>query len=210
MTPEQNSTESLPAILPVFPLNALLFPRWQLPLVIFEPRYLNMLDDVMSSHHMIGMIQALGGDRSAPSLAKIGCLGRVDKFIESEDGRYHIVLTGLSRYKVAEEQNVQTPYRQVKADYSMFSADLKEPDGDDLPDRLRIEAACDIYANHTIGPALPHIRAFDDSPYEVMINALIVSCPFRPIEKQALLEAATLKARSEMLIKLLAMAGGNN
>jgi Lon protease-like protein len=121
----------LPLVIPVFPLDGvLLLPGGQLPLNIFEPRYLNMLDDVMSGERMIGMIQtrANGSSDEAhnPSLAPIGCAGRVTSFAETSDGRYLITLTGVCRFRAGDELPVRTPYRQVRADYAAFEADLQE------------------------------------------------------------------------------------
>lgn len=116
----------LPATIPVFPLSgALMLPHSQLPLNIFEPRYLNMIDDAMMGDRVIGMIQTVpGGDRSQPNLAKVGCLGRITSFSETPDGRYLITLTGLCRFKIDTELTVMTPYRQVQADYTDFGGDL--------------------------------------------------------------------------------------
>lgn len=100
----------LPDILPVFPLSGvLLFPRWSLPLNIFEPRYLNMIDDAMAGHRIIGMIQSQNDDRTHPSLVKTGCAGRITSYSETDDGRYLISLTGICRFGVSDELGVETP-----------------------------------------------------------------------------------------------------
>ena len=121
----------LPLVIPVFPLDGvLLLPGGQLPLNIFEPRYLNMLDDVMSGERMIGVIQTRAGgpgdEAHHPSLAPIGCVGRVTSFAETSDGRYLVTLTGVCRFRAGDELPVRTPYRQVRADFTAFEADLRE------------------------------------------------------------------------------------
>src|SRR4051794_24850425 len=115
----------LPQMIPVFPLDgALLLPGGELPLQIFEPRYLNMIDDVMGGDRIIGMIQTKpGGDRERPALAKVGCLGRITSFAETSDGRYLITLTGLCRFEAGEELAMQGPYRQLRADYRPYEGD---------------------------------------------------------------------------------------
>ena len=115
----------LPELIPVFPLDgALLLPGCQLPLQIFEPRYLNMVDDAMSGHRIIGMIQTTGGgDRTRPSLAEVGCVGRVTAYAETGDGRYLITLTGVCRFVAGDELDINTPYRQVRPDYGRFASD---------------------------------------------------------------------------------------
>src|SRR5688572_20297593 len=110
----------LPQVIPVFPLDgALLLPHGALPLNIFEPRYLNMVDDAMAGERLIGMVQTRnGGERDRPRLASVGCVGRITSFSETGDGRYLITLTGVSRFTVGAELPVHTPYRQVTADFS--------------------------------------------------------------------------------------------
>ena len=109
----------LPQVIPVFPLpGAILLPRGQLPLNIFEPRYLNMVDDAMAGDRIIGMIQPRQGSRSLPNLSPVGCAGRITSFAETSDGRYLITLTGCARFRLASELPTQTPYRQVRADFA--------------------------------------------------------------------------------------------
>ena len=125
----------LPPVIPVFPLSGvLMLPHSQLPLNIFEPRYLNMFDDAMATGRVIGMIQTVpGSDRASPDLVKVGCLGQINSFSETPDGRYQVILTGLCRFHIAEELPVLTPYRQVKADYLSYGDDFLPPRG---PNRL--------------------------------------------------------------------------
>src|SRR4051794_7646383 len=123
----------LPQVIPVFPLDgALLLPGGDLPLQIFEPRYLNMIDDVMAGDRVIGMIQTrAGGDRERPKLSDVGCLGRITSYAETSDGRYLITLTGVCRSEAGAELPIPTPYRQLRASYERFEADLAE-DGEPL------------------------------------------------------------------------------
>lgn len=195
----------LPGNLAVFPLNgAVLFPRWQLPLNIFEPRYLNMIDDAMSGNRMIGMVQTDGGTREVPSLAKVGCAGRITSYSETDDGRYMITLTGICRFQFDTEIDVKTPYRQVSANYDAFAEDLREPvliGGKSL--RKQLEVALERYAEANEISA--DWEAVENAPLETLVHALSSGCPFEPIERQALLEAEDLEERCDALIKLLTM-----
>ena len=115
----------LPQVIAVFPLaGAIVLPRGQLPLNIFEPRYLNMVDDAMAGDRIIGMIQPMGASRTTPVLSPVGCAGRITSFAETSDGRYLITLTGISRFRVASELPSAAPYRQVRALFQPFEADL--------------------------------------------------------------------------------------
>ncbi|MEO0449014.1 MAG: LON peptidase substrate-binding domain-containing protein [Pseudomonadota bacterium] len=194
----------LPDIIPVFPLSGvLLFPRWSLPLNIFEPRYLNMIDDAMSGHRLIGMIQSNGDDRVHPSLVKTGCVGRITSYSETEDGRYLISLSGICRFQVAEELEVNTPYRQIKADWSAYELDLIAPAEAMLPDRLTLVNSLKRYTQ--INSMEVDWEAVEHAPMETLINALCAGCPFGTIEKQALLEAPNVADRAQTLITLLDM-----
>ncbi|MBW3559687.1 MAG: LON peptidase substrate-binding domain-containing protein [Proteobacteria bacterium] len=195
--------EDLPAILPVFPLDgALLLPRGGLPLNIFEPRYLNMVDDAMAGDRSIGMIATQsGGDRARPALAPLGCLGRITSFSETADGRYLITLTGVCRFAVVEELPVTTPYRQVRADYSAFGEDL-EPAPFDLEfGRDRLLEALRAYLDRR-GLEIEWDTA-RGAPAEALINSLSMALPFASAEKQALLAAADLVERETALVALL-------
>ena len=200
-----HSLSDLPETIPVFPLiGAILFPGWQLPLNIFEPRYLNMVDDAMASERLIGMIQPIGAQRLQPALSNVGCVGRITSYSETDDGRYMLTLSGVIRYHIGEELKIATPYRQVRANYEPYSQDLKEADLTNLPPRLRLETALQIYLDNNDFNA--DLSAVEDAPIETLIHALATGCPFRPIEKQALLEAPDLVARCDTLIKLLSMS----
>ncbi|WP_421736186.1 LON peptidase substrate-binding domain-containing protein [Caulobacter sp.] len=200
----------LPLVIPVFPLDGvLLLPGGQLPLNIFEPRYLNMLDDVMSGERMIGMIQTrhtLGGGSGEdhhPGLAPIGCAGRVTSFAETSDGRYLITLTGVCRFRAGEELPVRTPYRQVRADFTAFEADLREDSESSAPpmDPKVLLAALRRYLDHR-GLAIDWTSA-ESAPSDALINSLAMALPFDAMEKQALLEAPTMADRRETLVALL-------
>ena len=189
----------LPAAIPLFPLpGAILFPRGQLPLNIFEPRYLNMVDDALASDRVIGMIQP--GAHSDLALSDVGTLGRITSFGETDDGRYLITLTGVSRFKLVEELTLRTPYRQARVDYDPFAADLADPkrariDRDTL--RASLRAYVDAHGYQVDWSAV------DAAPTEALINLVATLCPFDPAAKQALLEAETLSERCATLIALL-------
>jgi Lon protease-like protein len=202
--PGYRRVADLPQLIPVFPLDgAMLLPGGELPLQIFEPRYLNMIDDAMTGDRVIGMVQTRGGDRERPGLTAVGCAGRITSYAETSDGRYLITLTGVCRFTVGEELNLRTPYRQVRADYSRFEADLDETEDAEADDtaRDRFARALKRYLNR---------RELDidwDSagaaPLEPLVNSLAMGLPFDPAEKQALLEAIDLPARFEALTTLL-------
>ncbi|PTS91602.1 MULTISPECIES: LON peptidase substrate-binding domain-containing protein [unclassified Caulobacter] len=200
----------LPLVIPVFPLNGvLLLPGGQLPLNIFEPRYLNMLDDAMSGERIIGMIQTRGhqgggeGAGHDPALAPIGCAGRVTSFAETSDGRYLITLTGVCRFRAGDELPVRTPYRQVRADFTSFKADLRdEPPGVvGGAEAAPLLAALRRYLDHR-GLAIDWTSA-ESAPLDALINSLSMALPFDAMEKQALLEAPTLADRRATLVTLL-------
>ncbi len=198
----------LPQVIPVFPLDgALLLPGGALPLQIFEPRYLNMVDDVMAGDRLIGMVQTRrGGERARPRLARVGCAGRITSYSETGDGRYLITLTGVCRFEVGDELPTPTPYRQVRASYALFDADLRE----DEPE-LEFERA----------PFLNLLRRYLDqrglgieweavnvAPGPALINSLCMLLPFDPPEKQALLEAPGFDERRAALATLLEIDAG--
>jgi len=200
------SFEQLPRTLPVFPLaGVLLLPGGQLPLNIFEPRYLAMTRDAMNSHRMIGMVQPLDpADRKLrPDIYQIGCAGRIGSFSETDDGRFLINLTGLCRFGIVEELTVPTPYRQVLASYARYRGDLS---GDDAAkvDRKRLLPALRAFLEQK------HItadwRAIERAPSETLINSLAMICPFAASEKQALLEAADIGERARVMTALIEMA----
>jgi Lon protease-like protein len=193
----------LPQVIPVFPLpGAILLPRGQLPLNIFEPRYLNMIDDAMAGDRIIGMVQPKGGQQRLPALSPIGCAGRITSFAETSDGRYLITLTGCARFRLSSELSSQTPYRQIRADFVPFEADLSAPPVEDVGlDRGELLDALRAYLE-TRGLDIDWDTA-ETAPPEALINSLSMALPFEPPEKQALLEAVSLTDRSGVLTALL-------
>ena len=199
--------KDLPECVPVFPLSgALLLPGGQMPLNIFEPRYLEMIDAALRGDRVIGMIQPkFSGDtgpENKPKLCAVGCLGRLASFAESGDGRYLISLQGICRFRVAEELNARTPYRQCRI--SPFVSDLDEEGDESCVDRealLRVFRAY-LDANDLEADWESVQRAGD----ETLVNALSMMSPYGPAEKQALLEAPDLKSRAETLIAITEMA----
>ncbi len=206
---------SLPLRFAVFPLaRALLLPGSQLPLNIFEPRYLAMIDDALTHDRVVGMIQPhseqpIGGVRvgsgglDRPELYGVGCLGRLISFSETGDGRYHIVLNGVCRFKVREELPVTTLYRQVVADFTPFAQDLTPQDTDRI-DRPGLLADLKNYLEQQKLSA--DWKAVENTPTEDLVNMLAMNCPFELSEKQALLEVPDIAGRAATLMTLLQMA----
>jgi hypothetical protein len=196
--------QDLPQVIPVFPLDgALLLPHAQLPLQIFEPRYVAMVDDAMAAERIIGMVQTRRGlDPERPGLQHIGCAGKITTFSETNDGRYLITLTGLSRFAVRDELSVQTPYRQTRVDFMPYETDLEPPRGeDDGFDRLRLLSALKGYLERrSLDVDWETAKA---APAEALVNSLAMALPFDPAEKQALLEAAQLNERRQALVALM-------
>jgi Lon protease-like protein len=199
-----HSLDQLPGTLTVFPLPGIvLFPHYQLPLNIFEPRYLNMVDDAMAGNRLIGMVQSTGGNPQKPDLAGIGCAGRITSYSETDDGRYLITLAGIARFRIVQELDVTTPYRQVRPDWSPYADDLRPEMDEGLPARALLIATLREYAAGQDMDA--DWSAVEVAPFHALIHALAAGSPFSVMEKQALLEAATLKDRADMLITLLKM-----
>lgn len=198
----------LPDIIPIFPLpGALLLPRARLPLHLFEPRYLAMLDDVMKTdHRLIGMIQPNGDDR----LHTIGCAGRVTAMSETEDGRYMITLSGMSRFRVRDEVQGFHPYRRCNVSWSGFEADLGPEEQDPTLDRAALMGLLNrFFEDRGLSTDWESMEGADP---ELLINSLSMLCPFEPEERQALLEAPSLTTRRETLITLIeyALHGGDD
>lgn len=201
----------LPSELAVFPLaGAILLPRATLPLNIFEPRYLALFDDVMRGSRLVGIIQPVGAggptgspqERSA-ALCDIGCAGRVTTFQEHEDGRLTIVLSGVARFRAGQEREIERPYRVIGTDFSGFAGDLTVGLGEDAIDRERLLETLKRYLAQRQLKA--DWTAVARTGSETLVNWLSVASPFGPNEKQALLEAPTLKERAEVLITLAEM-----
>lgn len=184
----------LPGTIPIFPLGSvLLLPHGDLPLNIFEPRYLAMVDDALASHKMIGMIQ--------PD-AKMGCAGKITQYSETQDGRYMIMLTGICRFKVAEELSVTTPYRQIQADWSGFESDFETQHCLDM-DRSTLSGLLEAYFEmQGLDCDWGKINSAGD---QKLITCLSMICPLEPTEKQALLEAKDCKTRAELFEALIEM-----
>jgi uncharacterized protein len=200
--------EALPRKIPIFPLaGALLLPRTQLPLNIFEPRYLTMINDAIAGHRMIGMAQPIddtvGHKDEAPAVYGIGCVGKITSFAEIDDGRMLVTLTGVARFSVVRELAVATPYRQIEADYSPFGDDLKLGHGEDRVDRQQVLSTFRAYLNaNGLKTDWSEVRAASN---ELLVNSLSSIAPFAVAEKQALLEAPNLNARAELLVALTEM-----
>ena len=198
-------------MIPVFPLpGALLLPRGQMPLNIFEPRYLAMFDAALAADRLIGMIQPLpdSQDRTAPALCNVGCLGRITRFAETGDGRYFIGLDGICRFRIGAERPDAASFRRFDVSYDEFTADL-DPGADRTPpNRGALLDALRAYAErNSIGIDWDAVAKASD---ESLINSLSMMSPFGIREKQALLEAGSLHARAEVLIAIAEMdlAGG--
>jgi uncharacterized protein len=196
--------DALPEQIPVFPLpGALLLPRGQMPLNIFEPRYLAMTDDALrSGHRLIGMIQPdpahPGPDPHKPNLFQVGCVGRITQFAESGDGRYLIQLTGIARFRIEEELPVDTPYRQCRVAFRPFADDFVARKGEDEVDRKALlRALTDFLKANNLKADWGGI---ENAPNEALVNALAMMSPYDTAEKQAMLEAPDLKTRAEILI----------
>jgi len=195
-----SKASDLPQVLPVFPLEGvLLLPRGQLPLNVFEPRYLNMVDDVMAGERLMAVVQTRGGSRANPKLAPVGCAGRVTSFAETSDGRYLITLTGVCRFRTGPELSSPTPYRQVRAEYLPFERDLAE--SEEEFDKSSLLDALAAYLKRR-GLAVDW-QAAQAAPAEALVNSLSMALPFEPAEKEALLQAFDLGARLETLVALL-------
>jgi len=195
----------LPEVIPVFPLpGALLLPRGQMPLNIFEPRYLAMVDDALrDGHRLIGMIQpdvAHAGAPDKPKLFSIGCVGRITQLAESGDGRYLLELTGVARFRVEQELPVGTLYRQCRVTYAPFADDFVARKGENAVDRKAVlRALTDFMKANNLQADWEGI---DKAPNEALVNALSMMSPYGPAEKQALLEAPDLKTRAEILVAI--------
>jgi hypothetical protein len=193
----------LPEVIPVFPLpGALLLPRGQMPLNIFEPRYMEMIDDALASRHrLIGMIQPDSGNpgpEDKPNLFKVGCVGRITQIAESGDGRYLLQLTGVARFRVEEELTVATAYRQCRVTYAPFADDFIARKGEDEVDRKNLLRTLADFL--TANDLKADWEGIESAPNEALVNALAMMSPYGSAEKQALLEAPDLKTRAEILI----------
>ncbi len=199
--------EDLPPEIPIFPLpGALLLPQGRLPLNIFEPRYLAMTLDSLASGRMFGMVQpdpAQPKGETGPGTYRIGCLGRLTSFSETDDGRLLITLTGVARFRIAEEIAMRRGYRRVRASYEGFRADLTVGGPAPMLDRPALLAALRAYFRAQGIEA--NWEAIEQTSDAMLVTTLCMVCPFEVREKQALLEAPGTEARAQMLVALMQM-----
>jgi len=198
--------DDLPLVIPVFPLpGALLLPRAEMPLNIFEPRYLAMIDAALAAERVVGMIQpdARRAPCSAgPGLCTIGCAGRITSLAESGDGRYLVTLTGIARFRIVEEISAATLFRQCRISAASFPGDFGERE--EPVDRSAILKTFRAYLEaHNLEADWESVDRASD---ETLVNVLAMMAPFGPAEKQALLEAPDLRARAETLVALTEMS----
>jgi len=206
MARRYHSYADLPKSLPLFPLTgAVLLPRGQLPLNIFEPRYLEMFDYALQGDRLIGMIQPTENEETVahPRLSQVGCAGKIVSFRETEDNRYLISLAGICRFRLTSEMQTSTPWRAGFCDFGAFAADLAQPSDDAFP-RERLLAALKTYL--TSRDLQADWKNVMTAPGEALVNALAMMCPFDAIEKQALLEAPSFQERASTLMALLEMS----
>jgi uncharacterized protein len=196
----------LPQVLPVFPLGgALLLPRAELPLNIFEDRYLQMFEAAVSTHKVIGMIQPESeSDENKPTLRRIGCAGRITSFSETDDNRLLIGLTGICRFEVLSEKRVKSPWRQCNVTYDGFAADLVTDNQSRTVNRSALVTAFRQYLEANNMTA--NWEEVEKVSTENLVNTLSQMAPYPSAEKQALLEAPDLKTRADMLIALTELA----
>jgi hypothetical protein len=207
----ESDQAALPQILPIFPLTGvLLLPRGRLPLNIFEPRYLAMTRDALGGERLIGMVQPSdpqqdnrGGGALNPPVYPVGCAGRITAFAESDDGRYLLTLTGVSRFRIRDELPLLAGYRRVVPDWQPFAQDLDAPPATGFDRERFIRGLREFFAQRQISADW---EAIDKAAGEHLITSLAMLCPFAPSEKQALLEAADLDERARLLIALVEMA----
>ena len=202
-----HSYSDLPQSLPLFPLSGVvLLPRGQLPLNVFEPRYLEMVDYALTGDRLIGMIQPAESEDKAPTprLTHVGCAGKIVSFRETEDNRYLITLGGICRFRLTGEMQSTTPWRAGFCDFAGFAGDLAQP-GEETFSRERLLKALKTYLNSRDMQA--DWNSVLTAPGEALINALAMMCPFDPAEKQALLEADSMQDRASTLIALLEIGG---
>ena len=198
----------LPGVIPVFPLaGALLLPRGQMPLNIFEPRYLMMNDDALSGgRRLIGMIQpdtAHPGSEHKPNLYRVGCVGRITQLAETGDGRYLMQLTGVARFRIEEELTVATAYRQCRVTFAPFADDFVARKGEGAVDRKALLEALQAFLKANKLKA--DWQGIESAPNEALVNALAMMSAYGPAEKQAMLEAPDLKTRAEILVAVTEM-----
>jgi len=202
---------ALPDTLPIFPLTGvLLLPRGRLPLNIFEPRYLAMTRDALGGERLIGMVQPSdpqddnrGGGGPNPPVYPVGCAGRVTQFSETDDGRYLLTLTGVSRFRIREELPLLDGYRRVVPDWQPFAHDRERPGKPEFDRERLIRGLRSYFVQRQIQA---DFEAIEKAPGEYLVTSLAMACPFAPSEKQALLEAVDPDERARLLTTLVEMA----
>jgi uncharacterized protein len=196
--------QDMPETLPVFPLSgALLLPRGQMPLNIFEPRYMAMIDFALQHDRLIGMLQPNPDRSDTGQFYDIGCAGRITQFAETGDGRYILTLTGIARFRVARQRSERTPFLQFNVDWHAFADDYEARAGEDAVDRTAVIKALKSFSEANSVPV--DWDSVKEAPNEALVNALSMMAPYGVREKQALLEAPTLKERGEMLVAITEM-----
>lgn len=211
VTDRYRQPDDLPELIPVFPLQGcILLPRSSLPLNIFEPRYLTMVSDALSSHRVIGIVQPGGQaeDGESPqgkncALRSTGCVGRITQYSETDDGRMLITLTGVARFHIAGEKPSLHPYRLCNVTYQPYDKDFIQGHGQEAVDWQRLLRVLRMYLDARKLSA--DWSSIERSPAELLVNTLAMISPYGPEEKQALLEAPDLKQRSEVLMTLAQM-----
>lgn len=201
----------LPDTVAVFPLRGvILLPRSTLPFNVFEPRYLEMVDDVIAGSRLIGIVQPAreGGDSESPEgkefgLRKVGCIGRITAFAETDDNHFRITLTGIGRFEVLADQPSDTPYRLCRIGVERFAGDLTQGEGEEEVDRERLLSVLKSYLQ--ANDLTADWESINRSSNELLVNTLSVISPYGPEEKQALLEAGDLRQRAEVLVALAEM-----
>jgi len=201
---EYRRPTDMPETLPLFPLDgALLLPRRPIQLTVFEPRYLDMLDDALSGERLIGVIQPIAGDDAdakSSELFPVGCAGRIVQYAEIGDKRCFLTLMGVARFRVASERSVKTRYRSIIPDYSDFADDFTEGVGQAAVDRKALVDALRAFAEvNEVGVDWDDIEKASN---ETLVNALSMMSPYGTREKQALLEARDLKSRADILVAI--------
>ena len=204
MNVNYSGPSDLPEVVSIFPLpGALLLPRGQMPLNIFEPRYMAMIDDALKTSRLIGMVQPESGDLSrgkSSGLFDVGCIGRITQFAETGDNRYVVSLTGVVRFRLREELTVLTPYRQCLVSYEPFLTDFVARAGEEEVDRPAVLSSLKNFVE--ANQLQIDWKGISAASNEALVNALCMMAPFGPREKQALLEAPDLKNRAELLVAI--------
>jgi Lon protease-like protein len=211
--PRHVTAAMLPNELPIFPLpGAVLLPHGRMPLNIFEPRYLNMIEDALGNGRFIGMIQPYDETderqiADGTAIYEIGCVGRIIEFAQTDDGRYVITLEGVTRFRVAKELSLLDGYRRVMPDYSDFLDDMDDSDDLSIPvlqDREQLMTTMQRYFDHKGISA--DMDSIDEAPDTILVTSLAMSCPLDPRDKQALLECPDTFERGQLLTSLFEFA----